>query len=478
LLVDLGVGVMWFRRLAAWITDAADLIDVVEVEPPTQWAPRPDGSVTVDEQDIQALIRLGKPILVHGVTCPVGGTRPADERDRDIFVNAADQFSSPWASEHLSINRLGSPQGNDVDAGFLLPPLQTEEVVITAAERLRSLQRELGRPIAFETGVNYLQPREGELRDGAFFAAVAEAADCSIVCDLHNLWCNERNGRDNALDVVASLPLERICEVHVAGGQEYGRYYLDAHSGLLDDRLYALAAEVVPQLPALRALIFELMPDYVAPSGITLPQYREQLRTLRDLWDSRGSTAHETGGRVGVAPRPTADRALAPTIAPVAYEEGLLHALKPTMSGAAALPWLVNDEGIAVYRHLINRVRLGNLVTVLPLSYRLLVSVVGVDASDSLLEEYERCTETQGWALVEAKQFLAYARRSSWCVPHLTEVMEFELAAHQSALDRSPVTVDFTCDPGPLLEALRRGRPVPRLAAATYRVVVDPSAIW
>jgi uncharacterized protein (UPF0276 family) len=474
LLPDLGVGAMWFRGLAAWIAGAVDLIDVVEVEPPTQWAPRPDGSVAVDDADVQNLQGLGKPILVHGVTCPVGGIRPVDERHRAIFLNAAAQFGAPWASEHLSLNRLRGPSGSDVDTGFLLPPLQTEEVVVQAAQSLRSLQQDMGRPIAFETGVNYLQPSPGEMQDGEFFAKVAEAADCLIVCDLHNLWCNERNGRSGVSDVIASLPLDRICEVHVAGGQEQGGYYLDAHSGLVDDRLYALAAEVVPQLPALRAIVFELMPDYVTYAGLTEVEYRDQLQALRALWDSRGSRAlSDPDSRPRVTFRADASM-VAPPLSAEAYEDGLRCALKPSLSKEGVVDRLMGDDGIPLYRHLVNRIRLGNLVTALPLSYRLLVLSVGLTRSDRMLEEYERTTETQAWAMDEAEQFSLYAQGSLGFVPHLTEVIRFELAAQQAVLYGSPVSIGFTCDPSPLLEALRRAEPIPDLLPATHHVVVQP----
>jgi len=82
-------------------------------------------------------------------------------------------------------------------------------------------------PFAVETGVNYLQPCAGEMSDGAFVAAVAEAADCGIVLDLHNLWANETERPPAGGAVLAELPLERIWEVHLAGGSEFQGYWLD-----------------------------------------------------------------------------------------------------------------------------------------------------------------------------------------------------------------------------------------------------------
>lgn len=101
-----------------------------------------------------------------------------------------------------------------------MPPIQTFEAVKIAADNINYLRDRLNIPFAFETGVNYLQPLPGEMTDGSFFAAVAETADCGILLDLHNLWCNEKNGRSSVRQVIAELARDRVWELHLAGGQK------------------------------------------------------------------------------------------------------------------------------------------------------------------------------------------------------------------------------------------------------------------
>ncbi|MGZ4706955.1 MAG: multinuclear nonheme iron-dependent oxidase, partial [Acidimicrobiales bacterium] len=138
-------------------------------------------------------------------------------------------------------------------SAFFLPPRQTPGGVEAAVAAIAALRADLDVPFSFETPVSYLQPRADEIPDGAFVAAVAETADCGILLDLHNIWTNERNGRQSAREYLAQLPLERVSEVHLAGGLERDGFWLDAHSGGLAPELEALAAEVLPQLPELRA---------------------------------------------------------------------------------------------------------------------------------------------------------------------------------------------------------------------------------
>ena len=123
--------------------------------------------------------------------------------------------------------------------------------------------------------------------DGAFAAEVAEAADCGILLDLHNLLCNERNGRQSVAEFCNSIPLERVWEIHLAGGEAAGGFWVDAHSGLVEPALMEIVASIVPQLPALRAIIFEIIPDYIAAVG--LAPIGTMLGELNDLWLAHAS---------------------------------------------------------------------------------------------------------------------------------------------------------------------------------------------
>ena len=165
-----------------------------------------------------------------------------------------------WTSEHLSIFHVRGPSGEQ-PCGFLMPPLQTEAGVSLAARNITRRAAALGKPFAFETGVNYFAPRSCEMPDGEFFRAVAEAADCGILLDLTNLWANHKNGRAEIHDVLVRLPFERVWEVHLAGLEFAHGHWLDAHSNEIDDELVDIASDVVADLPNLGAIIFEIAPD-------------------------------------------------------------------------------------------------------------------------------------------------------------------------------------------------------------------------
>ena len=69
------------------------------------------------------------------------------------------------------------------------------------------------------------------------------------------------------------------------------------------------------------------------------------------------------------------------------------------------------------------------------------------------------------YADAEARNLAAALRDRFGHVAHLTEVMAYELALVDLVRDGKEATVEFTCDPGPLLEALRAGRRPPSIAS-------------
>src|SRR5207302_10786943 len=102
-----------------------------------------------------------------------------------------------------------------------------------------------------------------ELSDAQYFARVADAADCGILRDFHNLWVNQSNGRMRAADVLQAIPLDRVWEVHIAGGTHHNNYLLDAHSGAPPDEVWRMAESWIPRMPNLGALIFEISAEHV-----------------------------------------------------------------------------------------------------------------------------------------------------------------------------------------------------------------------
>lgn len=462
-LPELGIGCIYWPVLDALMLQDECPLGVIEVEPQPFWFPPldPGGEYRLDERAFRHLQNMSQPKLVHGVGFPIGGTVAPDSCQVEAFARSIRLLDAPWASEHLSFTKVRHGE-KSVDTGFLLPPTQTAHGISVAVDNIRALQEMLPVPFIFETGVNYLAPQPGEMPDGTFFASVALNADCGILLDLHNVWTNELNGRQAALDVVSQLPLERVIEIHLAGGQEFNGYWVDAHSGLVSPRLLELARQVVPQLPNLKAIIFEIMPQYVVANSISLDELTQQMQQLNDLWNMRGRDA-------GQRPSPSASttchgEASGPSgeflPAPDVWEGMLASTIADGARGSRGAASLGQDEGIHILRKLISAARAGRLAETLPLTTRVLLLTLGEARAQNLLDDFWRTVPVAEMNASEAEAFVRYARLNTALsdIPYLHDVTELELASHRALITGRAQSANLHVDPHILIQALRQGR--------------------
>jgi uncharacterized protein len=505
----LGVGMIYSPGLEPAFEAGADLVDVIEIEP--QLRRGPDGRYRLREEIFGPSERVAKPKLIHGVGFPVGGTAGPDERDLAAFVEAIDRTGAPWASEHLSFNQVRAA-GREFFGGFLLPPVQSPAAVRLAARNIRAVAGLLPVPFAFETGVNYLERLPGEMTDGAFFAAVAEEADCGILLDLHNLWCNERNGRQSVLDALAEMPLDRVWEVHLAGGSELDGLWLDAHSSTVPEPLCELAAQVLPCLPNLGAVIFEIAPEVVGRGLVPPSVVVEQLRCIRELWDAAkdGSPADavDTAGlqsqRVARTRGSVTVSAAADSLPDPARWESVLGALTVTGSvsgsagdgaagdGSAAADsrdgdgadaseldlalarTLASDRAMPTLRKVAQSFRSGVVISSMPLAFRLIMFSAGEQGFHELMKRFWQDNLPRRYPAEEIDDFLAFLRTGEPGIAHLDEVAAYELATRRVRTQGGEERVRFTCEPVPLLTDLAGFKKPRPTVPGEFEVLVTP----
>jgi len=401
------------------------------------WTPRQDTGWDLMEEAFCWVENLQVATIAHGVGFPVGGCEPPDTAGVALAAFSAQRLTAAHWSEHLSFNRA-TVGGRSIDAGFLLPPAQTWAGVDAAADHVATYRAAATLPFLIETGVNYLRPRPGELSDGAFVAAVADRGDCAILLDLHNLLANERNGREPVRDVLSELPLERVLEVHVAGGFEFDGYYLDAHIGGPDGELLALLAEVLPRLPNVRAVTFEAVPESLAALGASGVRsvlealhrvvegghpdgvWRSGRHYLAGALDRPVPQGTRCGPRPGLAAGP-ADRQ--PTSAGYERQPSRPVSSSPAPDVRATRDWerriaaytsrITNDPpgadpGLGLLRHLADQARLGQLLLARPDLIRSLAATLGLDRTEQTLHRYLRARPPQRWTVRESAQFASW----------------------------------------------------------------------
>ena len=479
----LGVGLIYLPEVDPLYREGNPDLAVLELEPETFWEKLyPDSASRTpwfqpNTAAMERIAALPQTKLVHSVGFPVGGTEPYQADYVTPLVAAARDLDAVWASAHLSFNQISTAEGPE-QVGFLLPPRQTRRGVEVAVANITRLAGGLNVPLAFETGVNYLRPRPEELSDGEFFGSVAEAADCGILLDLHNLWANERNGRQSVRAVLDELPLDRVWEIHLAGGMMLDGYYLDSHSGPIPDEVLGLAAEVVPRMPNLGAMNFEVMPTYVQDMG--LDGVRAQIGRIAEVWRLPRRQ------RV-VAPRPARDvhpMAGAAEDDVLAWEQILgIGAVGHRSDGAGAmaatLADLGDDPAIPLFRRLIGEGRSSQISRALHYTTVVMLACWGPETVHALLEDYSAEVYPDTFAAGEADRFARYVlgRLDDLpSIPYLAEILTFEHALARASLFGEPAVVRWSVDPAELFASLDRGAVPTTLAEHVFEMQISPES--
>ena len=72
-------------------------------------------------------------------------------------------------------------------------------------------------------------------------------------------------------EVIENSPLNRVWEIHLAGGDSHQGYWLDAHSDWCRQPVIELCEQLLLKLTRnLGAMKFEIMPDYVQAKELSL----------------------------------------------------------------------------------------------------------------------------------------------------------------------------------------------------------------
>jgi len=428
-----GVGIVWWPELDPLCRPGEGLVHVIEAEPETYWVPRDASSFASGLP--QALQHLPGPKLLHCVGAPFGGGAAQSSAHLAALKSDIAALRPLWISDHLSFNQFPRAGANGtsqtVCTGFFLPPAQCRHGVAQAADHIVRRRAATGIPVAFENPVSYLPPHPGELPDGMFAAAVAEAADCGILLDLHNLLCNERNGRQSVAEYCRSIPLERVWEIHLAGGQFERGFWLDAHSGVVEPALLEIVADIVPRLPSLRALIFEIVPDFIAATGLSA--IATCLGQLNDIWTARPQTLAPVKRRQSLAGSPD-------TMDPALWEAVIGAAItgcEPPELPPDFVDWTQSAElPLALYRFLAQEGRACALVDTAPRTIRSLLTTLGEAQTRDLLGAFWIRSAPAYTNAQEAWAFLEYLRTVDLAVPGLAA----DVANDKQSLERLGVT--------------------------------------
>src|SRR3990167_8843970 len=188
-------------------------------------------------------IRAHYPMVMHGVSMSIGSSDPLDLDYLKQVKLLANRVEPKWISDHLCWTGVQGKNTHD-----LLPLPYTEEAVKHVAGRIRQIQDILGRHILIENVSSYLTYNQSVLTEWEFLKEVSERADCMILLDINNIYVSSVNHEFDPLDYIASMPANRIYQIHLAGHSNMGDYIIDTHDHDIVDSVWNLYSETLRRI--------------------------------------------------------------------------------------------------------------------------------------------------------------------------------------------------------------------------------------
>jgi uncharacterized protein (UPF0276 family) len=208
----------------------------------------------------RAWVRDGLPTTYHFLDVNLEEPEDLDLAWMRDTAALARELGAAWLCGDAGLWHVGP---RDRGHGTLMPPVLEETSCLAMASAVRTLREATGFEVLPENPPAHAWL--GRMDLGDYFARLCAEADCGMLLDVAHLAIHQRavgcTGPGAALAGLARFPLERVVEVHVAGGTPFehgGRTFVDDdHGATVLDETWELLGAALERAPALRAIVVE-----------------------------------------------------------------------------------------------------------------------------------------------------------------------------------------------------------------------------
>jgi len=240
----LGVGLQFNPELIGWFPFLDQSFDAVELLFDSVMSPLDGpGLMSSRAADLVRDIADKYPLLGHS---NYGGDFGFD----DLMSTAAVQrhvplskkFNVSWVANHCF---YCDGSWSDVWSS----PLQFSRAeAARVATRARALQDLYGVPLAHENAAYYRTCPGSDIPEEEFLARMLEQSGTYLHLDLHNLYANALNHSASGYCIqrfLATIPLDRVISIHMAGGRWIDGQYHDLHDTQVAEAVWDLLDDVL-----------------------------------------------------------------------------------------------------------------------------------------------------------------------------------------------------------------------------------------
>ncbi|KQN78949.1 hypothetical protein ASF04_00125 [Duganella sp. Leaf61] len=427
-------------------------------------------------------LRRDYPVSLHGVGLGLGSARGFSMQHLERVRALVRNIEPCLVSEHLCWGAVGDRHLND-----LLPLILDGAALDLLCDRVDEVQNALQRQLLLENVSTYARFHGDSMSEAQFLAALAARTGCGLLLDINNLYVNQCNHGEDALEALLAIAPGTVGELHLGGHLVTPQAVIDHHGAAVAEpvwQLYAAALErfgAVPTLiewdtdiPPLAVLLHEaakaralqhnhLVEAAAFPSHHMSPQHSYLLAPVaqQNIVTLVGHGAGDSAAASGVG-RSTAGPGADVNSATLSSNQQLFAdaLLNPDAAPPALALWREhphNRHRLALYR--------GNLAATatkaLAAAYPVVAALVGAEFFGALAHAYVRARPSHdgdlnrfGGQLGEFLDDFPHAAQ----LPYLADMARLEWGVHRAhyAADAKPVTAQQLGELAPAqLEAAR-----------------------
>jgi len=239
-----GVGLAYRYILQEGILKHLDEIDLLEL-PTEDYVVRRRRLDTDPDESLLHEITSEIPSVAHGISLSIGSVEPLDQNYLEETKRVMQRHHIEVFSEHLAFHRM---DGNDL-AIFLAMPFE-ETSVQWVKKNYETVRQVMGRPFALENVTYYFPAPKNSLSEADFLRRLTEETDCSLLLDVTNVYNNSQNQGYDAMEFLDRVPLDRVSQIHLAGGELRDGKWEDCHNSPVMEPVWDLLDEVLRRSPA------------------------------------------------------------------------------------------------------------------------------------------------------------------------------------------------------------------------------------
>jgi uncharacterized protein (UPF0276 family) len=286
------VGLLVNATTPQLMADLSDLVDHLSVNPGQFFYDLgPQAAVgkrflhTHATLDLLAILCRGRPVSAHAFSLSLPSAQPVDLEVLAAIEQVGEHLGGfAWISEHLNLLTVPGVHEPHADSGVALPVSYDEENLLLLGEKLQLVSQRSQKRVLLENPAILTPLAEMEMDEPSFLNRLYHQGHCGVLLDLHNLLVSAIHGGLSTADYLDRLDPLAVEEVHLAGGEEINGFYVDSHSRLTPEEVWAMAAEYLPRCVNLKAITFEFNDTYFDSIGID--GIRRELERMHRLADS------------------------------------------------------------------------------------------------------------------------------------------------------------------------------------------------